>query len=228
MSFSEQPSIQAARDRAGLCRVLDLILRRPDLTSAELQSGCAAAQALNLAGVCVASSRLLQAATLLEDSTVRIICSIGAAAMDSDVKRYETEVAVDAGAHIIELTPNLGRLRDGENALVLRELRDVVEAADERPVRVLLPIEIFAALGSDCLSFLTEDSGVGGLVLVCSGPGPGPADAETVKRARESLNERLSVKLDSAGLAWAQVVSLHAAGADRFATVLGAEVLQEP
>jgi hypothetical protein len=104
----------------------------------------------------------------------------------------------------------------------------VVEAADERPVRVLLPIEIFAALGSDCLSFLTEDSGVGGLVLVCSGPGPGPADAETVKRARESLNERLSVKLDCAGLAWAQVVSLHAAGADRFATVLGAEVLQEP
>jgi deoxyribose-phosphate aldolase len=224
MSFSEQASIQAARDRAGLCRVLELILRRPDLTSAELQSGCAAAQALNLAGVCVASSRLLQAATFLEDSTVRIICSIGAPAMDSDVKRYETEVAVDAGAHIIELTPNLGRLRDGENALVLRELRDVVEAADERPVRVLLPIEIFAALGSDCLRALTEDSGVCGLVLVCSGA----ADAETVKRARASLNERLSVKLECPGLAWAQVVSLHAAGADRFATALGAEVLQEP
>jgi hypothetical protein len=144
--------------------------------------------------------------------------------MDSDVKRYETEVAVDAGAHIIELTPNLGRLRDGENALVLRELRDVVEAADERPVRVLLPIEIFAALGSDCLRALTEDSGVCGLVLVCSDA----ADADTVKRARASLNERLSVKLECPELAWAQVVSLQAAGADRFATALGAQVLQEP
>src|SRR5215470_10511323 len=181
MSFSEQASIQEARARAGLCRVLELTLRRPDLTAAELQSGCAAAQALNLAGVCVASSRLLQAGTFLEDSTVRIICSIGpeAAAMDADAKRYETEVAIDAGAHIIELTPNLGRLRDGENAFVLRELRDVVEAADERPVRVLLPIETFAALGPDCLRVLTEDSGVRGLVLVCSGA----AEAETVKRA---------------------------------------------
>jgi deoxyribose-phosphate aldolase len=33
---------------------------------------------------------------------------------------------------------NIGRLKDNDDKFILRELRDVVEAADERPVKVIL------------------------------------------------------------------------------------------
>jgi len=33
---------------------------------------------------------------------------------------------------------NIGRLKDGDDRFILRELCDVVEAADERPVKVIL------------------------------------------------------------------------------------------
>ena len=53
---------------------------------------------------------------------------------DTDVKRYEAEVAIDFGAQEIELVLNLDHLKNGGHKAVLREINDVVEAADERPV----------------------------------------------------------------------------------------------
>ena len=57
---------------------------------------------------------------------------------NSDTKRFETEAAIDNGAQEIDVVINLGRLKDGDDPYVLRELRDVVEAADERPVKAIL------------------------------------------------------------------------------------------
>ena len=45
---------------------------------------------------------------------------------------------MDDGAHEIDVVMNVGRLKSGDDRYVLRELRDVVEAADERPVKVIL------------------------------------------------------------------------------------------
>jgi len=58
--------------------------------------------------------------------------------MSGDVKRFETEAAIDDGAHEIDVVLNLGRLKDGDDKFILRELCDVVEAADEWPVKVIL------------------------------------------------------------------------------------------
>jgi hypothetical protein len=58
--------------------------------------------------------------------------------MSSDAKRFETEAAIDDGAHEIDVVLNLGRLKAGDDKFVLRELCDVVEAADEWPVKVIL------------------------------------------------------------------------------------------
>ena len=63
-------------------------------------------------------------------------------AADADAKRYETEVAIDHGAQEIETVLNIGRLKDGDHRYVLRELRDIAEAADERPVKVILEMSL--------------------------------------------------------------------------------------
>src|SRR6185503_2759114 len=155
-----------------------------ELTSKDLQHGCDLARAQGLSAVCVASSRVLLAVHFLDESGVKVVCAVGSptGAMDSDVKRYETEVAIDNGAQAIELTPNLGKLRDADHPSFLRELRDVVEAADERDVRLTLDINALQTIDfAQVLEHLNE-SGAKGLTLLGGGQA---ADFEAIRAAQE-------------------------------------------
>jgi deoxyribose-phosphate aldolase len=109
-------------------------------TRANVDRLCAAACREKYRCVVVPSAVLLLAHHFLEDSEVKVSCRIGFphGVVDADVKRYEAELAVDAGAHEIELLPSLAKVVDGDYTALLREMRDVVEAADERPVKVAL------------------------------------------------------------------------------------------
>ena len=119
---------------------LELTWCAPQASRRDIETLCAAARAGGLYGVVVNTSRVELAYTLLEASGVQVVALVGhpVGAAEADAKRYEAELAVDLGAHEIDYVPNLGRLRDGDHRLVLREIMDVVEAAEERPVKVIL------------------------------------------------------------------------------------------
>ena len=123
-----------------LARHIDHTLLRADATAADIQQLCAEAREYHFWAVCVNPSRVALAGSLLEDSDVKVNAVIGfpLGATDGDAKRFETEIAIDLGAQEIDLVLNLGRLRDGDDRAVLRELRDVVEAAESVPVKVIL------------------------------------------------------------------------------------------
>jgi deoxyribose-phosphate aldolase len=113
----------------------------PFATSAVLQQlGSQALQGDSLSGLAVYSSRIQELCALLDESPIRAACLVGFpfGASDKDVKRFETEVAVDCGAHEINLMPSLALLKEGAYSQVLREIRDVVEAADERAIKIFI------------------------------------------------------------------------------------------
>jgi len=115
---------------------VDAALWKPAATVADIETFCAEARKHKFRAACVNGSQVELAYTRLEDSGVQVVALIGfpLGAMDADAKRYETEAAVDHGAQEIEIVLNHGWLKDGALKPVLRELRDVVEAADERPL----------------------------------------------------------------------------------------------
>jgi len=119
---------------------LERALLDPLASRQQVSKFCDEARENGLAGVALHSSRIKQAAHELGDSDVKISCLVGFpfGAADMDVKRFETEVAADAGAHEIYLVPAIALLKDGRWEQVLRELRDVVESADERVVKVFV------------------------------------------------------------------------------------------
>jgi deoxyribose-phosphate aldolase len=123
-----------------LAKRMERALLAADATRGDLEKLCAEAREHSWAGVCVNGSRVELARALLDESEVRVIGLVGFpwGAGDTDAKRYETEIAADQGAHEIEAVINIGRLKDGDRRLVLREMRDIVEAADERAVRLVL------------------------------------------------------------------------------------------
>lgn len=127
-------------DDAPLAQRLEYALFTPEATRGDLEKLCAEAREHALFGVCVHGSRVELARTLLEESDIQVVALIGFphGATDTDAKRYETEIAVDYGAHELDAVINLGRLKEGDHRFVLREMRDIVEAADERPVKFIL------------------------------------------------------------------------------------------
>jgi len=84
-------------------RITELSLTKPDSTTKVVEDFCRSAREQKLYGVGVYSSRIELAASLLTDTDLKLTALIGGfiGNADSDIKRYETEVAIDYGAQEI-------------------------------------------------------------------------------------------------------------------------------
>ncbi len=122
---------------AELAQLIDHTLLKPDATSKDIERLCAEAREFNFYSVCVNGSRVVQARYLLEDTDVKVCCVVGfpLGAMSADAKRYETEAAIDDGAHEIDVVLNIGKLKEGDDNYVSRELQDVAWRLSLPPIR---------------------------------------------------------------------------------------------
>ncbi len=203
-------------------RLLDLALLKADATRAELEKVCAEAKRNAVHGVLVNGSRVMQARHLLDASEVKTLCAIAwpLGAMDADAKRYEVEAALDAGAQGFEVMLNLGRFKDGDDAYVLRELRDVVEAADDFPVVVVIETWLLNREEKARATRLVVDSGAPG-IATSTGMSARGATIDDVKLLREIAGEKFIVKA-SGGIADKRIAeAMIEAGATRLGITAG-------
>lgn len=212
--------------RHELARLIELTVRSADLGRAELEQACAEARTSGFASICVNGSRVVEAVHWLEDSEVKVTCAVSfpLGACDPDVKRYATEVAIDSDAHFIEVAASLGRLKDGDDFAVLRELRDVVEAADERPVSVYLNTDLLTADEIIRATKLAVDAAAKG-ISIAGGLNPG-STLEAVKLVREAAPEGFGIKVDLDRTDLDEIVLLLNAGATRFGLTEAAKLLE--
>jgi deoxyribose-phosphate aldolase len=204
---------------AQLARYIDHTVLKADASAKDVEKLCAEAREHNFFAVCVNGSRVAQARHLLEDGGVKVACVVGfpLGAMSSDAKRFETEAAIDDGAHEIDVVLNLGRLKDGDDAYVLRELRDVVEAADERTVKVILETCLLTRDEKIRACQLAVEAGAH-FVKTSTGFSTGGATIEDVKLMRETVGPKFGVKA-AGGIRDAQTaLAMVAAGATRLGT----------
>jgi len=196
------------------------------IADADLERHCSEAKEHEFASICVNGSRLVQAVHLLEETDVKVTCAIGfpLGAGDADVKRYETEVAIDSGAHFIEVSLNLGRLKDGDDAYLLRELRDIVEAADERPVSIYLELMLLTGEELRRAAKLAVTAALKGITL--GGCSDATTTAELVKLIREAVGEEIGLKVDQHELSLNESVLLINAGVTRFGLTHGVKLIE--
>ena len=209
-----------------LASYIDHTLLKPDATRAQLEQLCAEAAEHQFSTVCVNGSRVELAYSLLEDSDVQVCTVVGfpLGAMDADAKRYETEAAVDAGASEIDMVMNVGRFKDGEHEYIVREIRDVVEAADDRVVKVIL---------ETCL--LTNDEIAQACKLVAqaqahfvktsTGFGSAGATLEHVRLMRETVGQFAGVKAAGGVRNANDAQAMIEAGATRIGTSNGVAIV---
>jgi deoxyribose-phosphate aldolase len=178
-----------------LAKRIERALFAADATRHEIEQLYAEAREHSWFAVCVNGSRVELAHALLEESEVRVVALVGfpTGAGDTDAKRYETEIAVDQGAQEIEAVINIGRLKEGDRRFVLREMRDIVEAADERPVKLVLETHLLSREEIILAVELALDSGAQFLVTSTDWhvPDVKPAD---VALLREKAGAEFGIK----------------------------------
>ena len=209
-----------------LASYIDHTLLKPDATRAQLEQLCAEAAEHQFSTVCVNGSRVELAYSLLEDCDVQVCTVVGfpLGAMDADAKRYETEVAVDLGASEIDMVMNVGRFKDGEHDYIVREIRDVVEAADDRVVKVILETCLLTndEIAKAC-KLVTQAQAH--FVKTSTGFGNAGATLEHVRLMRETVGQFAGVKAAGGVRNADEARAMIEAGATRIGTSNGVAIV---
>jgi deoxyribose-phosphate aldolase len=209
-----------------LAAFIDHTLLKPAASLAQIEKLCAEAREYNFFSVCVNGSWVAAAYHLLEDSDVKITSVVGfpLGAMTSDTKRFEAEAAIDDGAHEIDLVLNIARLKAGDDKYILREIIDVVEAADERTVKVILETCLLTDEEKIRACHLVVESGAQ-FVKTSTGFSTSGATIADVKLMRETVGPTFGVKASGGIRDLPTALAMIEAGATRLGTSAGVAIV---
>ena len=215
----------ANQPEAPLNRYIDHTLLRPDATAGDIEKLCTEAIEHQMFAVCVNGCWVQRAWNYLAHSNVSIATVVGfpLGASDSDSKRYETEVAIDNGAHEIDMVMNLGQFINGDHQYIIREIRDIIEAADDRRVKVIVETGHFSneQITTACQLAVEAEAH---FVKTSTGFGPGGATVEHVQLMRETVGQSAGVKASGGIRDRETTLAMIEAGATRIGTASGVTI----
>jgi len=212
---------------AQLAAFIDHTLLKADATARDVEKLCAEALENKFFSVCVNGSWVASVHHLLEGSDVKVASVVGfpLGAMSSDAKRFETEAAIDDGAQEIDVVLNIGKLKDGDDKYILRELCDIVEAADERTVKVILETCLLTEEEKIRACKIVVESGAH-FVKTSTGFAASGATIADVKLMRETVGPKFGVKASGGIRDTKAALAMIEAGATRLGTSAGVAIVK--
>lgn len=221
-----QAVVGAGADRVGgglhigrvgdLAGQIDHTLLKPEATRAELAALAEEARQHRFATVCVNSANVRLMSQLLAGSGVPVCAVVGfpLGAMPPRAKAYETREAIRCGAQEIDMVLNIGALKSGDHALVLEDIRAVVEAAKPYGVKVILETSKLDHDEKVIGCALSKAAGAS-FVKTSTGFGGGGATAEDIALMRRIVGAEMGVKASGGVRTREDAQRMVAAGANR-------------
>lgn len=201
---------------AGIARLIDHTLLKPDATRAELVKLCEEARTHRFASVCINTTWVTLAVELLKGSGVMTICVVGfpLGAATSRAKAAETREAIQNGAAEIDMVVNLGLLKGGDHDAVYDDIRAVVDAAQGRPVKVILETHLLTREQKIAACALSKAAGAA-FVKTSTGFSGGGATSEDIALMRSVVGPDMGVKASGGVRTADDARKMVAAGANR-------------
>lgn len=210
-----------------IARMIDHTLLKPEATTAEIRKLCEEALEHGFFSVCVNTSMVPFAASVLKGSPVAVCAVIGfpLGACLTSVKRFETAEALRNGATEIDMVLALGSLKDERFDDVLQDIRAVVEAADSRVVKVILETHLLSESQKRKACQLALDAGAA-FVKTSTGFTGGGATIEDVALMKAAVGEKAKVKASGGIRDLDKARAMIAAGAERLGTSSGVAIIK--
>ncbi len=123
------PAEQPGNIPGDLARYIDHTILKPNATEEQVRKLCAEALEFNFRSVCINPTWVSLAAGLLKGSEVLTCTVVGfpLGANEPEIKAMEARRAIRNGAGEIDMVINVGALKSGNDELVLRDIKSVVE-----------------------------------------------------------------------------------------------------
>jgi len=208
-----------------LCPFIEHTLLKPDATKEEIIRLANEAISCGFAGACVHVYQLETLVKALGTAPVKAVAVVGfpLGATLPEVKAFETREAVKAGAQEVDMTLNIGALKDRDHAWVCRDIRAVVEAAEGAWVKVILETGLLTQEEKEVACVLSKSSGAQ-FVKTCTGFAEGKATEADVALMRRVVGSGMGVKASGGIRTVEGAVALLLAGANRLGTSAGVEL----
>lgn len=216
-----------SHDAKKLASYIDHTLLRADAVSRDIETLCTEARENGFFCVCVHGSWVSHAYRLLSGTGVAVVSVVGfpLGASSTEAKCFETGYAFDNGAREIDVVLNIGRLKQGDNGYIEHELKEIVRAAEEYPVKVILETCLLSREEKIRACRLAEENGAR-FVKTSTGFSSGGATLDDVKLLRENTSPAVSVKASGGIRDTATALAMIEAGADRIGTSSGVAIVQ--
>jgi len=217
-------------DPGRLAKTIDHTLLKPEATREQIVTLCEQAREYGFAAVCVNPVYVGLCHSLLAGTGVEVACVAGfpLGAALPEVKAYEAQRAVAAGATEVDMVIHVGALKDRAYEAVYRDVAAVVQACHARGA--VLKVIIEAALLTDeekvaacCLAQLAGAD----YCKTSTGFGPGGAKLEDVALMRRTVGPEMGVKAAGGVRTYADAIAMIAAGATRIGASAGVQIVQQ-
>lgn len=199
-----------------LASLIDHTLLRSDVTREDIRKLCDEARKYRFASVCVNSTWVPMARSLLGGSGVMVCAVVGfpLGAMSPTAKAYEARDAVRAGASEIDMVINIGALKSRDYETVFEDICRVVKAAHPSRVKVILETGGLTLEEKIVGCTLSKLAGAH-FVKTSTGFGPGGATVEDVALMRKLVGSDMGVKASGGVRTREDAEKLAQAGANR-------------
>lgn len=216
-----------AKDVAGF---IDHTLLKPEATSQQIEQLCREAIEYGFASVCINPSYVKLAADLLKGAPVAV-CTVAGFPLGAhvpEVKGMEARRSIREGAREIDMVINIGALKSGDDELVYRDIKAVVEACQDG--RAICKVIIECALLTDeekVRACRITQRARADYVKTSTGFSTGGATAKDVALMSEAVREtRMGVKAAGGIRSYEDVQEMVQAGATRIGASAGVQIVQ--
>lgn len=195
---------------------IDHTMLKPEATQETIRRYCTEARTYGFATVCVNSCHVTLVSSELKGSGVKTCCVVGfpLGAMTTEVKVFEAETAVKAGAEEIDMVINIGGIKDGKMDFVTDDIKAVVEAVKPALVKVIIETCLLSDEEKIAACKAAVDAGAI-YVKTSTGFSTGGATLEDVKLMRQTVGTRAKIKASGSIRTHEFACQLIEAGADR-------------
>ncbi len=204
-------------------------LLKPEATDQAIITLCREAKEAGLFAVCINPWYVGLAKETLKDSSVKVVTVVGfpLGATFSRIKALEGELAIKDGADEIDMVMNIGALKNGDYKAVVEDIRKVVHATDNHPVKVIIEtclltdeekiqaVKLIAQAGAHFVKTSTGFNKAGATV----------ADVKLLKKT--AIQYGLGVKAAGGIRDAATAKAILKAGADRIGTSAGKAIAED-
>ena len=214
-------------ENKNLSQFIDHTQLKPTANFTDIDKLCDEARTFNFASVCVNPYHVERCAKSLKNTPVKVCTVIGfpLGANCTETKSYETNHAIKHGADEVDMVINIGALKSGDLEYVLNDIREVVNAAGGRTVKVIIETCYLTDEEKNIACELASKAGAN-FVKTSTGFGSGGAVASDVKLIKESIPSHMEVKASGGIRTKSDALVMITNGASRLGTSSGIKIVE--